>query len=604
MADARLELEERGAETMRPAEQRVSILARWRWIAPLAVVALVGIAGVQTWRLMGVAAVTPTPVRFSIVPPPGWELGIDGNPLAVMSPDGTRIVFAYRRGSDQQLFTRRFDENEARPIPGTEGGSRPFFSPDGRWIAFHDERNALKKVAVDGGAAVVIAVSDFGTGAWAPDDTIVFTPSYNAGLSSVSASGGMPRKLTRPTIDDGELGHWWPQILPDGESVLFTSFRTPAERSRIEVYSLKTGKRKVVADGGFFGRYAASGHLLFNRSTTVMAARFDLKRQETISPAVPVLAGVAVTFPNGQAQYSVSSTGTLAYVSQAALHVPRQLVWLDRTGKPSAAGDARKRFEDPRLSPDGRRVALTIRDENDADIWVYDLSRQSFDRITSSPTTQFSPVWTPDARRLFFVFEEPVFHIYSRAVDGGAEPERVLDGPIDVIPLAVSPDGRFLVYQRNDPSTRGGVWLLPLSGDPKPRPFVDTSFREQGGALSPDAQWLAYVSDETGRDEVYLQAFPDRRERVSVSTNGGRAPKWSRDGREVFWREGDKMMVAYLRDGTIGRPSMLFEKRMEEYDVAPDGRFLAVLPDEGAPPAPVSVVLNFFEELKRLVPTK
>ena len=256
------------------------------------------------------------------------------------------------------------------------------------------------------------------------------------------------------------------------------------------------------------------------------------------------------------------------------------------------------------LSPDGRRVALTIRDENDADVWVYDLERGTFDRVTSSPATQFNPVWTPDGRRLYFVFEEPVFHVYSRAADGAAEPERVLDGPFDMVPQSVSPDGQFLVYQRADPSTRGGIWLLPLAGDPKPRAFVDTPFLEQGGAVSPDGRWLLYVSDETGRDEVYMHAFPDAGERVQVSTNGGRDAKWSRGGAEIFFREADKIMVASARGRTVGRPSMLFEKRLEGYDVARDGRFLAVVRDESAPPAPVNVVLNWFEELKRLVPTK
>jgi serine/threonine-protein kinase len=345
-----------------------------------------------------------------------------------------------------------------------------------------------------------------------------------------------------------------------------------------------------------------SGHVLFARSTTVFAVPFDLERQASLGQPVPVLAGVAVESPNGLAQFSVSPTGTLTYVSQAALNAPRQLAWLDRTGRAFPVSDARRRFEDPRLSPDGRRIALTIHDENDADVWVYDLARENFGRVTSSPTTQSNPVWTPDGRRLFFLFEEPVFHIYSRAADGGEESKRVMDGPFDVVPQSVSPDGQFLVYTRNAPSTKGGIWLLPLSGDPKPRAFVDTSFREQGGAVSPDGRRLSYVSDETGRQEIYLQAFPDGGDRVQVSTNGGRSAKWSRDGRELYFLEGDKMMVASVRDGTVGRPSVLFEKRLEGYDVAADGRFLAVLPDEQTPPAPVNVVLNWLEELKRRVP--
>ena len=187
----------------------------------------------------------------------------------------------------------------------------------------------MKKVAVDGGAAVDIGRADFGSGAWTPDDTIVFTPNYSSGLWRMAASGGAPQKLTEPNTKDGELGHFWLQILPDGRTVLFTSFRTPVERSRIEVYSLETGARKVVMDGGFHGRYAASGHLLFGRSTTVFAAPFDVNRQEVTRPPAPVLADVAVDNPSGLAQFSVSSTGTLAYVSQSAANPPRRLAWVD-----------------------------------------------------------------------------------------------------------------------------------------------------------------------------------------------------------------------------------------------------------------------------------
>jgi serine/threonine protein kinase len=605
IADVRLELDESRTDAAPAPETPIARRSRGRLALVGAVVlALFGVAIVQTVRLWSTGVTSPSLVRFSLPPPAGIEFSSDNEALTAVSPNGTSVVLAYRRGSLNQLFMRRFDEDEASPIPGTEGGEVPFFSFDGKWIGFR-ERNRLKKMAAAGGAAVAVGDFDFnfGTGAWAPDDTIVFTPNYAAGLWRVSASGGTPRKLTDPNTADGELGHFFPQILPDGKTVLFTSFRTPAERSRIELYSLETGARKVVVDGGFHARYAASGHLLFARSTTVFAVPFDVKRQQTIGQPAPVVAGVAVTLPAGLAQFNVSPTGTLIYVSQAALSAPRQLAWLDKSGQAVPVGTERQRFADPRLSPDGRRIALTVRDENDSDVWVYDLARESLGRVTSSPTTQMNPVWTPDGRRLYFVFEEPVFHIYSRAVDGGQEPQLVLGGPADMRPQSVSPDGQFLVYRRDDPVTRSGIWLLPLTGDKKPRVFVDTPSDEEGGLVSPDGRRLTYLSDETGRREVYLQPFPDGGERVQVSANGGRDPRWSRDGKTLYFREGDKMMAASVVGAAVGRPSMLFEKRIEDYDVAADGRFLAVLPDPTAPPAPVNVVLNWLEELRRLAPT-
>ena len=607
VADARIELDDPVTEAapagIEPPEARRS----WARLAAGAAVllAVAAVAVVQTVRLSRVGAVPSSPVRFTIAPPAGVESLDASVPLAVLSPDGIRIVQSLRRGPVAQLFMRRLDEDEAKPIAGSENGTRPFFSPDGKWVAFI-ARGTMKKVAVDGGAAVDIGPADFGTGAWTPDDTIVFTPNYSSGLWRMAASGGTPQKLTEPNTKDGELGHFWPQILPDGKTVLFTSFKTPVEQSRIEAYSLETGARKVVMDGGFHGRYVASGHLLFARSTTVFAAPFDVNRQEVTSPPAPVLSDVAVDNPNGLAQFSVSSTGTLAYVSQSAANPPRRLAWLDRTGRISPIGQERRVFSDPRLSPDGRELAVSIRGERDADVWVYDLSRGTFGRVTTAPGTQSDPVWTPDGRRLYFLFEEPVFHIYSRLADGGPEPERILDGPFDVRPTSVSPDGGVLVYERNDPATtRQGIWLLPLTGERKPRAFVDTPAEERDGIVSPDGRWLAYRSDETGRDEVYLQSFPDGPDRVQVSTNGGQWVRWSRDGREIFFREGEKLMAASVRGREVGRPDMLFQRTWSGgYDVAPDGRFIAALPDENAPPTPARVVLNWLEELKQRVPTR
>jgi eukaryotic-like serine/threonine-protein kinase len=602
IADARQELEESEREPVAVPSPQITASA-YRRLALEIVGALVLVAA-AVWLTTRASRVVESgsPIRFSVAPPPDVQVPDEGDPLARFSPDGRRLVLTYRTGSGEaQLFTRSLEENEVKPIAGTEGGRAPFFSPDGKWIGYVTGRT-LKKVAVDGGASVPIADS-FSSGAWAPDDTIVYTPNYTSGLWRVSSSGGTPRKLTDPTTAEGELGHFWPQVLPDGKHVLFTSFRTPAERSRIEVYSLENGTRAVVMDGGFSGQYVQSGHLLFARSTTVMAVRFDPDRLTTIGQPVPVIAGVAVTLPNGLAQFNVSNNGTLAYVTQTALASPRQLAWLDRSGKASPIGDARRRFEDPRISPDGRLVALTIRDENDADIWTYDLTRGTFSRITSSPTTQFRPIWSPDSRRLYFVFEEPVFHIYSHAVDGAAaEPTRVLDGPYDMIPNGVSPDGELLLYHRNDPKTRGGIWALPLKGGSAPRVVIDTPADELTGLVSPDGRWLAYRSNETGRHEIYVQAFPGGGNRIQVSLNGGEDPEWSRDSRSLFFRQGEKMMFVPFEGSTFGRPSLLFTAPLVGYDVAADGRLLAVLRDSTVPQAPVNVVVNWFDELKRLVP--
>jgi serine/threonine-protein kinase len=602
IVDARQELDEPLNEvavaSVAPVPQR-----RYVRLALEILVASVLIA-IAVWQTMRASRTSQSqgPIRFSISPPRDMQVPDEGNPLVRVSADGSRLVLKYGVGPDAQLFTRRFDEDTAKPLAGTERGHSPFFSPDGKWIAFTVDQR-LKKIAADGGATVTVGESSFGGGTWAPDDTIIYTPNYSSGLWRVSSSGGTPRKLTEPTTADGELGHFWPQMLPGGMHVLFTSFRTPAEQSRIEVYSLENGTRTVLLDGGFNGQFVASGHLLFARSTTVMAVRVDLNRLATIGQPVPVIAGVAVTLPNGHAQYHVSDSGTLAYVTQSALTSPRQLVWIDRSGRSSPISELRRRFEDPALSPDGRLLALTIRDEN-ADIWTYDLARGTLSRITSSPTTQFEPVWSPDSRRLFFVFEEPVFHIYSQAVDNpAATPTRVLDGPFDMLPNSVSPDGAWLVYHRNDPKTRGGIWTLSLKDASTTRVILDTPAEEWYGRVSPDGRWLAYLSDETGRREVYVQAFPGGGNRVQLSLDGGGNPRWSRDSRSLFYLEGEKMMTVGLQGDSFGRPTMLFSAPLIGYDVAADGRFIGVMRDNTVPQAPVNIVLNWFDDLRRLVPS-
>ena len=603
IADARLELEDGGGQA-----ESASALPQRRGRAPgmvalaIAGVLLAVLAGVQTWRLARVDGAALRPVHFQIPLPIGMQVdGLNG-PLATVSPDGSRVVLSYDAGSGPQLYSRRLDGTEIRPIPGTEGGRAPFFSPDGRSIAF-TARNELRQVLMDGGAALRIVEADFGGGTWLPDDTLVYTPNYTTGLWQVSVSGEEARMLTEPSPEEGELGHWWPQILPGGDHVLFTNYHTPADQSRIEVYSLSTGVRTIVAEG-LFGRYVSSGHLVFARSTTVLAAPFDVEALRTSGPGVPVLADVAVDGPAGLVHVSASAEGTLAYVSRTALISERRLVWLDRNGRDTPAADQRGVFTDVEMSPLGDRAAIVIREGSDMDLWVYDFGRGQLNPVSTNPGIEFTPVWDPTGRRLFFVLEDRTFRIYARTLDGRAESEIVLEHPFDVYPEAVSPDGRWLVYRTGDPSTRGGLWLLSLTGDAEERPFADDpSFREELAALSPSGGWLAYESDESGRFEVWVERFPDGGDRVRVSTDGGRRPAWSADSGELFFREGDRTMVVTLRDGVFGRPSLVFERRLFDFDVAPDGRFVAVIPDENAVPPVVDVVTNWFTKLEGLVTT-
>jgi len=301
----------------------------------------------------------------------------------------------------------------------------------------------------------------------------------------------------------------------------------------------------------------------------------------------------------------------MAYIPQSALFPPGNLVWVTRGGLEEPIAAAPRVFLEPRLAPDGRRVVVSVR-ENDLDLWVYGLPHGAPSRLTHEPTVEASPVWTADGQRVIYARENVQFDIYWRSADGRGEEELLLSTEYDLYPTDVSPDGKLLAFNEDHPVTDGDIWILPLEKDGRPTPIVRTPFYEGRGAFSPDGRWLAFFSNESGRFEVYVQAIDGRGAKVRVSVDGGEQPVWSRDGRELYFRQGPKMMAATIEGGAnprVGRPVTLFEGHYGRYwasrafDVSPDGRFLMVKALEDSAPRQIRVVLNWFEELKRLAPT-
>ena len=541
IADARLELEDAPLFPSTPKSvaappRRLSAIAPWALATALLIA--VSILGIQLARGDTKA---PPAVAFSMAPPAGASYLDDGSGRLAIAPDGNTLAITYDRDGVTQLFMRKLGQLDAVPIAGTERALSSVFSPDGKWLAF-SQNGKLRKVSLDGGSPVDIGDARmFGQGAWSAADVIVYTPSYASGLWQIPAGGGAARKLTEPAPKDGELGHWHPQILPDGKTILFTSYRVPADNSRIEVYSTDTGTRRVLIERGMYGRYLPSGHLLFVRGTTVLAAPFDAGRLAVTGTATPVLDGVATRPAEGSAHLAVSSSGTLAYVADVDLKAPRRLMWLKADGSASPVGIEPKRFLLPELSPDGRMVATVI-DDAEPDIWIADIERGVVRRFTDAPGGQTFPTWASDSRRLFYSSEEPAYHIYQQSVGATVPPVRLVTGDYDAVPQSVVPAGDGLVFTLSDPTTQSDIWLLPLTGERKPRPIVKTRFAETNAEVSPDGRWLAYASDESGRVEVYVQGFPEGGDRIQVSIDGGEWPRWSADGRELFFRWGNQMM--------------------------------------------------------------
>ncbi len=533
-------------------------------------------------------------------------------PLFVLSPDGSTLVFVGSENGTTRLYARRLDQWDAVPIRGTEGAERPFFSPDGQWLAF-SAGGMVKKVPSAGGPPIDIVAAGWGAGSWNAEDEIVYTRAYNEGLWIVSASGGSPKMLTAPDRSKGELGHWWPQILPDNDTVLFTVFSTPIERSRLVAMSLKTGKQKTILEGGVFGRYLTSGHVVFARGETVLAAPFDLRRLEVTGGAVAVLEGVAFFPQNALSQFAVSGNGSLAFLPSSVAFSEQKLVAVDRSGKIQTIREKLHVHFALRLSPDGRHIAMGLRESGLApDLWILDLTRGSLSPLTHGPASNFDPVWTPDGKRLLYVSERPVFEIFSKAADGSGDEEPLLSTPNDKYPNSVSPDGKTLLLTTTISHANGDLWTVPLQSPKQAKPFLATEFDESRGAFSPDGRWVAYQSSESARNEVCVRSFPTGGNRFQVSTDGGSEPVWAKNGKELFYRSGKKLMSVPVQlgaDFVPGPPKVLFEgdfasgDETSAYDVSPDGqRFYFIQEDKkSGQQAKINIILNWSEEVKNLL---
>jgi eukaryotic-like serine/threonine-protein kinase len=563
--------------------------------------------------------------RTVITLPPGQQLaGLDSGPALALSPDGIHLAYSARQGGTQQLFLRGMDSLESKPIPDTEGATEPFFSPDGQWLGFFAS-GKLKKVSLSGGVALTLGEATNSRGAsWGSQGMIAFTTTTNGALQQVPDAGGATQPLTR--LDKGENSNRWPEFLPGGKAVLFTAgTAVPAlfTNAQVAVLSIGTGERRNLVQGGTLPRYAPSGHLIYAQGGSLVAVPFDPKRLTAMGAAVPVLEGVLQSTLTGAAQYSFSAAGSLVYVPARVQATQGRLAWVNRNGAEQPLAAPARAYVFPRLSPDGRRVAVAIA-EQESQVWMYDLSRDTLTRFAFEGNTNGNPVWTPDGKRIAFESNrEGPQNLFWQLADGSGGLERLTTSEYLNVPISWSPDGQLLAFVEVTPTTGYDIWVLG-PGDTSPgssqvgkaQPFLRTPFNESAPRFSPDGRWLAYVSDESSRNEIYVQPYPGPGGKWQISTGGGTEPAWNPNGRELFYRSSDKMMavdIATQTGFTAGKPRILFEGQylptpatFPNYDVSSDGqRFLMIKPmeqDQGAP-TQINVVLNWFEELKQKVPT-
>jgi len=539
--------------------------------------------------------------------------------IPMISPDGRRVAFAAMIDGKTGLWLRDLDGLSARLLPGTDGASYPFWSPDSRWVAFFAD-GKLKKIDVNGGPALTLCDVPQGgrSGTWNKEDLIVYGLN-GGGLFRVAAAGGIPKPLSELDLAATEVIHRFPSFLPDGRHFLYTARSNDPQKTRIYVDSIdaKPGsktRREVLAAASnvvYVPRLRGSqGYLLFMRESTLMAQPFDGANARTTGDAVPVAEQVDYFQNVAQGQFSVSQNGILVYTSGASGGGIVQLTWLDRTGKPSGTVGSPGNIGWASLSPNGSTVAADRKDATGQyDIWLHDLARGTASRFTFGPNNNTNPVWSPDGSRITF---------YSTGIAGaagvplqkaasGVGKEESLDNDLRIhVVTDWSRDGRYLIERVNDPKTGRDIWVIPTFGDRKPFPYINTEFQEINAKLSSNDQFLAYVSDESNRNEVYVQTFPEHGGKWQVSTGGGNYPVWSWDGRELYFISADlKMMAVEVKgDGAkfeAGVPKALFDVRQSaQFDVSKDGRFLIHVPvDQAATNVPLTVVVNWQAALKK-----
>jgi serine/threonine-protein kinase len=570
-------------------------------------------------------------VRFDYELPAVRQFTIYTNPNLAVSPDGRKFVFCTTEG----LYLRSVDSLDARLIPGTDkDSSQPFFSPDSQSIVYASSSNQkLKKVDISGGAPIVLCdYGGVGGDAYWHTDNMIFYADALIGIMRVSANGGVPEVILKGDISKiAEEGlPIAPQMLPDGKTLLFTKTGLQENTSQILLHSLESGEEKVLINGGSSARYLPTGHIVYMMENAnirnLFAVPFDLDRLKATGGAVSILEGVR--------EAAFSDNGTLVYVPQVA-GVPgtvdqtpsgNMLVWVDRQGREEPLGAPPDAYLNVNISPDGTKVALTIQRGN-TDIWVWDIPHNTSTKLTFDKNADDYPIWTPDGKRIVFssFLKGGLGGAYWKSADGIGEPELLVAKPDRwIFPWSFSRDGKVCaVFEYSLSPLQTDVGMMIMEGDREVKELLQEKHYESQPQISPDGQYVAYVSDESGKEEIYVRSFPNvNGGRWQVSSNGGHSPLWSPDGHELFYRSGDATMAVEVETGPVfkrGNPEILFQGAylsdtsllftMTPWDIHPDGKkFLMIKPPMGSGQGETPgltktiIVLNWFEELKQRVP--
>jgi serine/threonine-protein kinase len=633
IGDARVEIEQIIQSPNEDADADAALLLSrtWRKRAQFAIAGGVIAAAAAAGLAMlvagdPVAAADNRVVRMPIDLPQGMVITPEFNAKVALSPDGTRLAYTPLPGP---VYIRQLNGLAGEPLEITKTPNfrgAPIFSPDSSSISFIEGNSSFSwtrpflRVPLAGGAPVKLAEYDsFHRGDWTADGWIYWTSSYPGGIVRVRDSGGSLEPVTQLDQATGERSHRFANVLPGGQALIYTaSFEgiSSYNDARIDLWDLNTRQRKPLITGGTSAVYSPSGHIVYARDSKLFAVPFDLGRREVTGDPLEVLAGVMMSTNTGAAHFSMSQRGDLAYVPGASDNGNRTLVWVDRSGKVDPLPLPPASYLYPRISPDGASLAVEIEGPNH-DFYFYDFARTVLSKVTTDGMSH-DPVWSPDGSRVAFrSWLSGGMTMWMMPSDRSAPPTRLDPSGTRQSPVNFSPDGRFLAFDQKSPDTGDDSFVLPLDGKEGPRPVAQSKFGEGSGKFSPDGRWVAYSSDESGEAEIYVQAFPGPGLKLQISNNGGTDPVWRRSGGELYYRNGNQMMVVAVTTSSqfkAGAPRVLWEGNYSHgsssscgmpgvassnYDVSADGERFLMVREEPAPPSTrIVVVLNWVEELK------
>jgi serine/threonine-protein kinase len=622
IGDAAIEIQETVnlpafAPPMTTSSAGIPRLTNWQQIITFGVVCLVVgvvLSGIVFWsRKRPVTLADPSTSIFAITPETTLADEVWWKHVLAFSPDGRFLAYV-EKGTDKRriIYVREMSKLKAKLLDGTEGASSVFFSPDGEWIGYFDSfEDKLKIVPVGGGEPMVVCkCNDFCGASWGANDIIVFSAGKEAGLWSISDSGNGLRQLTIPDPNRGESVHSWPQILPDGKQILLTIARKGGlDEYEFGVYSLETDTLKLLYKGGSNARYLpATGHIVYARKGTVFAVRFDLERLSLTGSHNPVIWNVAYS-GNWLSHFTIADNGSLAYIPVPGPTTQLRPVLVTREGQAKSLSTTLRDYHSVSISPDGTKVLFDVWESRPAGIWKYDMKQNMLVPFSSDRSGR-CPIWAPNDRHIIFRSEGL---LYRQNADGSGKAELLAN--INVKRLtSCSSDGKKLLVTIADPNLGDDIWVVPVEEQSRqsPFPFIQRSQGQQQAVWSSDGQWVAYSSDETGASEIYVVPYPGPGPTVPISRQGGQEPVWSRDGKELYYRSDDKMIAVTFEtkpEFRVISTRNLFEDRFvnckvcKTYDVA-DGQFVMIQDSIESPQHEINVVLNWFEELKRLVPTE